>query len=303
MTGSKVVGRRLGFWRGTNPFVLAFVFVICPLCVVLSARYLVGLRHVPNLFEDFGDYLIPSVLAVVGLLMGPIGLWTLSRSRRAYVIVSACPACGFEKQRDFGDAKQKNPTPVACGHCLAYLRVHPKKLVVRELSRDEPSNLISYYGLWSEQYVGIVPRRDDQPDRPFAFTMPQLCAICSAPDAPFLYKIGYCGPAGGTGLLGKVAFPVNYAGKATPSARDDLEEANQHIQTPVCARHKDYIAMERDSGYLCFCSYRYYREFCALNHITEGPDVAYARVHGEAPKAVARVAAAKAKADDNRSAS
>ena len=71
MTSTTVRGKRLGFWRGTIPLVLLFVFLLCPLCVVMSARYLVGLRHVPNLFEDFGDYLIQSAFAVVGLFMGP----------------------------------------------------------------------------------------------------------------------------------------------------------------------------------------------------------------------------------------
>jgi hypothetical protein len=292
MTESKVVGRRLGFWKGTSQFWLLFTFVFCPLCVILSVRYFLGLRHVDHLFDNFGEYLLPSALAAVGILMGPVGLVTLQSLRRAYVIVSACPACGFEASRDFGKADRKNPWPVPCRHCLAYLRVHPTKLVVREVPRNEPTDHLFQFGLIEEQYVGIVPRRDET-DRPFAFAMPTICAICSAPDAPFLSEIGYCGDTSDPkGAMRGILYPMNYVGKATPSRNDELDNANRHIKTPVCAQHKDSIAMERDSGFLRFATYRYYREFCALNNITEGSDVAFARAHSDVPQATARVASA-----------
>jgi hypothetical protein len=233
--------------------------------------------------------------------MGPVGLATLQSRRRAYMIVSACPACGFEATRDFRNADRRNPWPIACRHCLAYLRIHPKTLAVREVRRDEPADHLLPFGLLEEQYVGIVPRRDEE-DRPFAFVMPTICAMCSAPDAPFLSEIGYCGIVDGKGELRGILYPMNYAGKTTPTKHDELDRANQHIKPPVCAQHKGAIAMERDSGFLQFASYRYYREFCALNKITEGPDVALARAQSTVPQAVARVASTNDSNDRSASA-
>lgn len=272
MTEGKVVGKRLGFWQGTAPWVLALIFVVCPLCVILSARFLIGLRHVPfGVIAD--DYFLQVGASIIGLIMGPIGIATYVSSRRAYVVVSACPACGCEAMRDFGDARKKGVWPIECGHCLAYLRVQPRKLIVREIPLDEPTNYISLYGIQKEQYVGLVPRRDDE-DRTFAFVMPQMCAVCCAANAPYLSQIGTLRETAGKGALRGLAYPTNYVGKTTPAPKDDLDDANSHIQTPVCAAHKGEIAMERDGGYLWFGTYRYYREFCAANKITVGREVA-----------------------------
>lgn len=50
-------------------------------------------------------------------------------------------------------------------------------------------------------------------------------------------------------------------------------------------------------------TYRYYREFCELNNITEGPDVAYAGADGKLPAAVAHVVPSKGAGSSDRSAS
>jgi hypothetical protein len=292
MAESKVVGRRLAFWKGTSQFWLVFTFVICPLCVILSVRYFAGLRHVDHLFDHFGDYLVPSALAAVGILMGPVGLVTLQSLRRAYVIVSACPACGFEATRDFGKADSKNPWPVPCGHCLAYLRVNPTKLVVRELATNTETDHLSHYGIVREQYEGVVSRRDDG-DRQFNFAMPAMCAICCAGEAPFVSEIGVGGGSPDWGVTRALFWePYNNPERKlnAPMREDEIERALKHVQTPACAQHKGKIAVERTTlGALFFTTYRYYKEFCALNKITEGPEVAFARAQSEVPQAVARV--------------
>ena len=287
MTESKVVGRRLGFWQGTTPFWRGFI-LFCPLCFVAGAAYLFHLRHLPfGVIAD--DYFLQVGASVIGIIMGPVGLITLQSRRRAYVIASACPVCGVDAARDFGDANATRPSPVPCGKCVAYLHVQPKNLRVREVRFDETS-LYMDYGLLEQQYVGIVPRTDAE-DRPFAFVMPTFCAICSAPDARFQKEIGYCGDTSDSkGALRGILYPMNYVGKGTPNRTDDLDNANRHIKTPACEAHKDKIAMERDSGYLRFASYRFYREFCSLNKITDGAHVALEKAEAGIPAAVARSA-------------
>lgn len=266
MTQGKVVGKRLGFWRGTSPVLLAFIFGVCPLCLILSVRCFVGLRHLA-FGEIADDHFLQVGASVIGILMFPFGMWLLSDARRAYTVVSACPACGVEHTREFRDPREKFPWPTACGHCFAYLRVRPGKLVVCEIPLDEPTTQLSHYGIETRQYIDIVPRREDAEDRPFAFVMPQMCAVCCAPNAPYLTEIGTLRDVAGKGALRGIAYPMNYAGKTSAPPKDDLDDANGHIQPPVCTAHKTGIAMLRDGGYLCFITYRYYRAFCELNKL------------------------------------
>lgn len=271
---------------------------------VLGVAYFIHLRHVPGWFPHFESYFIQTALAAVGVIMGPVGLITLRSLLRSSVIVSACPVCGVEATRGFGDLKRESPWPIPCGQCTAYLHAQRKSSRVREVRFDEPSNGLTFYSLIKQQYVGIVPRRDDVEGRPFAFVMPAFCAICSNPKAPFTHESGFCGvttdPKGEfRGLL----YAYNYAGKTAPTTPDDLDVANRQIRRPACTAHKDKIAMERDSGWLQFCSYRSYREFCALNRILDGADAALKKASADTPTAVARVVPAKSDDGAGRSAS
>lgn len=277
MTQDNVVGKRLGFWHGTSPYVLAFIFVICPLAVIFSVRHLVGLRHVDSFWEHLDDLMIPTVLSVIGLLLGPVALFVLADHRRRYIVQSACPVCGFDSARDFGDLTQERVTPPACGHCLAYLQLNRKQLVVRELPLDTPSDGYTHYGLLKQQYVDVVSRRDDE-DRQFAFVMPARCAFCGAADAPLRRDIDVAGLSDDWGIARAIFWrPYNNPLRKmdAPVAPDEYVKALDHIQTPACSKHKDKTAMERsDIASLYFTTYRYYKEFCALNKITIGPDVA-----------------------------
>jgi len=288
MTESNVVGRRLGWWVGATLFWRGFV-IACLASAALGAAFLVHIRHLPaHVIAD--DYFLQVGASILGIIMGPVGLITLRSLRRAYVIVSACPCCGVEARRDFGDLRRERPWPTPCGHCTAYLHAQRKSLRVREVRADEPSIGLTLYRMNQYQYVGIVPRRDEE-DRPFAFVMPAFCAICSDPNAPFTHEIGFCGvTTDPKGALRGILYERNYVGKTAPTPPDDLENANRHLQTPACAAHKDKIAMERDSGVLQFCSYRFYREFCALNKITDGADLALQKAEAGFPSAVARSA-------------
>ena len=291
MNETTVVGRRLG-WRGrATPFWRGFV-VTCLLGGVLGAALLIHIRHLPA-HEIADDYFLQVGASIIGIIMGPVGLITLRSLHRAYVIVSACPCCGVEARRDFGDLKQEHPWPTPCGQCTAYLHAQRKGLRVRELRPDEPSTGLMPYYLIKQQYVDIVPRRDEE-DRPFDFVMPAFCAVSSNPSAPFVHEIGFCGDTSDPkGAWRGVLYDRNYVGKTAPTPPDDLDNANRHIQTPACAAHKDKIAMERDSGWLQFRSYRFYREFCALNKIVNGADLALQKAQtgsspAELPEAIAR---------------
>ena len=253
MTQPKVVGRRIGFWQGTNSLMIAIIFGVCPLCVIFAVR-------------------AGGAFALAGLGVAALGVWLYRNERRAYVIISACPVCGVEAQRDFRDATNKKVWPVPCGRCLAYLRLQPKKLEVREEAFTASNAALTPYQLRSEQYEAVVPRRDDE-DRQFEFAMPAMCAVCCASDAPFTREIGYAGnvDAGG-GLTGTVLYRSTNNPVGRPPDRDDsFERALKHVQTPACAQHSkpgSGNAMEYDGGTLRFASYRFYKAFCELNHIT-----------------------------------
>jgi hypothetical protein len=286
VTRGNVGVKRLGLWQGTTPFWRAFI-LLCPLCAIVGAWYLASLRRLA-LVDIADNHFLQVGLAAIGVLMGPVGLITLRSRLRAYVIVSACPCCGVEAARDFGDLKRETPWPTPCGQCTAYLHAQRKSSRVREVRFDEPGIGLMHYRIIKQQYEGIVPRRDEE-DRPFAFVMPTFCAVCSDPKAPFVHEIGFCGVATDSkGVFRGLLYPRNYPGKTAPTPPDDLDNANRHIQTPACAAHKDKIAMERDSGVLQFRSYRFYREFCALNNITDGEDAALKKAVAGLPQAVAR---------------
>ena len=267
MTEPKVVGRRIGFWQGTDSWMLAIILLVCPLCVILSVRWLLGLSDLhARLDEHFGDTVVGGALALAGLGMGALGARLFRSQRRAFVVVSACPVCGVEKQHDFGDATDKKAWPTPCGRCIAYLRIHPKKLEVREeaLSAADPRR--TAYKLRSEQYEPVVPRRDDG-DRQFEFAMPAMCAVCCAPDSPFVAEIGYAGTVDARGgLTGELLWRSYDNPSNGQITRDDaFERALMHIQTPACEKHSKRFggyAMKYDGGEARFASYGFYKAFC-----------------------------------------
>jgi hypothetical protein len=296
MTQAKVVGRRLGFWQGTDSVMLAIILVVCPLCVILSVRWFLGLGDIhTRLDNDLGDTVVGGALALAGLGIGAVGISLYRSARRAHVIVSVCPVCGAEGQRDFGNARNKGERPVACGYCLAYLRVDPKKLVVREEPPGTCDDRFSRYEVRFEQYDAIVPRGVGE-DRPVEFTMPTMCSVCCTPDAPILEEISdHNTPAAGGFIDAATRRPYNNSVAPLAETKNDRRERSlKHLKRPSCSKHINkngwWHALEYERGSVRFASYPYYQEFCALNHISEGGIAASEKASASGPpQAVARL--------------
>ena len=194
-----------------------------------------------------------------------------------YVVVNPCPICGASDKRYFGyAADKKRARPVACKHCLAYLRVNAKNLEVHEEALTAVCDTTSFE-VWYEQFWSVVPRRDDE-DHTFMLEMPAVCSVCCSPDAPFQEAISeQAPPQAAGGLLGAATWrasgdPRGHVDELPSQTRD---RAVKHLKRPACERHTDkhgfYDAVMYSCGVLSFRSYAYYKQFCALNKITLSP--------------------------------
>lgn len=60
---------------------------------------------------------------------------------------------------------------------------------------------------------------------------------------------------------------VKQRGPRSPTDEDRLREELADVKVPVCAKHANERPLACMDGTLEFASYRYYKEFLALNYI------------------------------------
>jgi hypothetical protein len=229
-----------------------------------------------------GDATSGVVLAVGAGVVAIVGVMFAGDAKRTSEIVSACPVCGIERQRKFIAWRGEPEPPSACGACLAYLRVNLGSLEVKEEAADATDG---FYWVGAAQYQSVVPRGDDEQGR-FKFQMPTMCAVCGAPEAPVLRTLSPMATADAgvigavaSGVASEAAFDTGFA-KAnrryesnTLSSGAELDLQLMDLQMHVCEQHTSirHSGCEYKDGNLAFHSYRHYKAFCELNHITATP--------------------------------
>ena len=187
--------------------------------------------------------------------------------------------CGVVRPRSFTALKNERHPTASCGACVAYLRLAPDSLEVKE-ERDDATG--GFYWIGRAQYESVVPRSNGE-DRPFEFQMPAICAVCGAPDAARVRTFDPMATAD-AGIIGAVAAGVasevavdTGLAKANrrydsnrPSSEAELDLALRHGQMGVCDKHVSITdrGVEYGDGNLVFRSYRHYKAFCKLNAIT-----------------------------------
>jgi len=192
------------------------------------------------------------------------------------VVVSACPSCGASDTRYFGyAADKKRARPVACKHCLAYLRVNAKNLEVHEESPTAVYDTTVFEVTYG-QFWWVVPRRDDE-DHTFMLEMPAMCSVCCSPQPRFQEEIAErnAPDVGGISSAAMWRASGNTGGHVDERPSETRDRAVKHLKRPACERHTNkhafYDAVMYSDGALHFVSYRYYKEFLALNKITLSP--------------------------------
>jgi hypothetical protein len=272
MTPNVVVGKRIGFWQAMSPGMKLFIFGAPTAGVVLSVRSFVA-----------GDTTWGGIYAFLALVLALVAKSFWSDARATSEIVSACPVCGVERQRNFIALRNEAEPPSSCGACIAYLRVNLDTLQVREERADA---IDGFYWVGRAQYESVVPRGDDE-QRRFKFEMPTMCAVCGVSEAPALRTLapmatpdaGVIG-AVASGVATEVAYETGIEkvdrryGSNTVTSDFELDLQLRELQMHVCAEHTRITAhgVEYEKGNLAFPAYRHYKAFCELNHITAGTD-------------------------------
>jgi hypothetical protein len=252
----------------------AFLFVPIVWIVVLvrDAHYRFNEGFVPTL----GITIVVIILFVIGLAAGTRTAWAKYLARN--VLESECPSCGMRATREFDKR-----FPTSCANCPAYLRAEAD--VVREEQADAIMERFNPYRIAASRYLPAATR-DEQGK--VVFKMPPMCAMCCA-DANGMRDITDAYAAGDAGILGTLAEEAAYGAMSresrartglwgptgtgnvrnSPSRPTNTSEVTlDHLKLPVCAVHASGLsAIEHASSDLCFASYRYYKEFLALNYI------------------------------------
>jgi hypothetical protein len=211
------------------------------------------------------------VLAVVLFF---VGIFMLSGFESKNLLESDCPCCGAHETREFTTI----PTP--CYRCIAYLRADGDR--VREESLDATTTY--GYSVYPDRYEPAVTRNARGR---MMFKMPAFCAICGKSDASQTRDVVVSSRTSSSGPswvgMAVVQFSsgatrrkmdLNYDGTVkqrgprSPTDEDRMREELADVKVPVCSEHASGTApLECVDGHLEFASYRYYKEFLALNHI------------------------------------
>ena len=261
-----VTGKRVAFWKGISAGAL-ILELGSPLLLLASGLYAYQVARGDMPLWDF-DSLVFLILAILGI----VGLRWLFGERRSIVLDSACPCCGFRTVRDFGDSADPERFPVRCGRCIAYLRAEGVEV------REEDSDAVSEIPLYSIEAARLLPAARPDPEGHFQFEMPRVCVVCGS-DASggrdvFRERSDF-------GVVGSVVGEaVEQERPSTKYTRDGSSSIDQELgfsgmRVPVCARHASAASFtERGAEYtgtsLDVQSYRFYKQFLALNHI-DGP--------------------------------
>ena len=276
-----VTGTRRPWWRSYDGFWSAAIELGSPAAVLWSVWWFVGMaRGCGHDFDDdhIGPTVVGSIFFFFVFVFGVVMVGMLRRTMRSFVLISPCPVCGADGQRDFfEDKRDAEPTP--CGTCLAYLRANG--LEISEERLEAFQEIVTPYRVTHAQL-------GEQTE----FAWPPMCSVCGAADAPHHREIEdadlarYAQP----GVLGTIAGDVvsNAAGipysarvrakhsslQKTPAeeAAAALHDRLAKITTPVCDKHTAKAAywsrpLEVSDADLSFGSYRYYKAFCEQNQI------------------------------------
>jgi hypothetical protein len=256
---------RLSIWSWP-----AILFALLgPLLVIGAAGLIVHLARPSSgtMFDDdnFGGTFVGLAASIIGLVSG----YFITRSAvRDVALRGPCPGCGVVAIREFENPKNLKSWPTACGTCIAYLRANGDEMCEEALE----TSVWLFYKLSADQYKPAVKRTNRDG---FRFDMPTMCASCGDPNAHDHRDI-----ADGD-HFGKDWTEVGYAspragmapGTNPPTEDDKNSKGLSHLKVSVCAKHTRNAdpsddVLKYSSGKLEFRSYRYYKAFCELNHIT-----------------------------------
>lgn len=237
-----------------------------------DAHYRFNEGFVPTL----GITVVVIILFVIGLAAGTRSAWAKYLARN--LLESECPACGMRATREFDER-----FPTECTNCIAYLRADGD--VVREEQPDAVVERFNPYRVAAQRYLPAATRGENGQ---VMFKMPPACAMCGAA-ANGMRDITDAYAGGDAGVLGTLVEEAAYASMSRESrARTGLwgptgtgnvrsssstsaepsEVTLDHLKIPVCAAHATGMSpIKHASTDLCFASYRYYKEFLALNYI------------------------------------
>jgi len=227
--------------------------------------WIVHVVRAGTMFDDLVSLGLVGI-AVIAIILGALMLRT---DIRAVLLEGPCPNCGVVATRQFDKPADPKSSPTACGACIAYLRGTGD--VVREESIDALDTIHVNYELTSDQYEPAVKASSG---RYYKFIMPKLCAICGDPNAPQALVIDHGNSASAHDLdfLTQGNVINNPTAKIEPTEAEKLDDKLSNLRAPVCDKHADKYEFGRAlscfGGHLRFASYRYYKAFCELNHIT-----------------------------------
>lgn len=210
------------------------------------------------------------ILAVVLFF---VGMFMLSGFESKYMLESDCPNCGAHATREFSFP------PKICGSCIAYLRAEGDR--VREESMDATNDS----GYWVQRSRYEPAEKRNERGR-IAFKMPSICAICGTTETSDTVDVhvGTAISSSGPSWLGMAIVAtssgstrrkmglrydgtVRTSGPSSPTDEDRMREELADVKVPVCRDHAGSRPLKCIDRTLEFESYRYYKEFLALNYI------------------------------------
>lgn len=246
-----------------------------PLLVLAAFGLIVHVVHPASgtMFDNdnFGGTVVMGAVAIIAGVIG--GFMTRSAMRRV-ALRAPCPSCGSVMDRQFENPMDPKSLPTPCSTCIAYLRATPRNEVNEETDANVQNLATKFpYGLSADQYTPAVKHTNR---RLYKFEMPPMCAICGDTSAKHERDIND-GDAFGDDVFdvlnaGHIPGRVGAAPSA-PTEDDKYSRGLSALKAPVCDRHTESAdpfgdVIQYSQGKLEFASYRYYKAFCELNHIT-----------------------------------
>jgi hypothetical protein len=214
---------------------------------------------------------------ILSVVLFFVGIFALSGFDRLNLLESDCPCCGTHATRTFYSYFASG-----CGRCIGYLRADGDR--VREESLDAVADSIAY-SVYGKRYEPAARR--DQRGR-LNFQMPQICAICGDTEIAETKEVDVTSPPSSSGpsWLGMAIVAtssgstrrrmglrydgtVKSSGSSSTTDEDQRREQFANVRVPVCSKHTGVTTkpLKCSSMTLEFASYRYYKEFLALNRI------------------------------------
>ena len=266
---SKVVtGKRVSMWHEFRDNPLAGVVQLGSPIVLLAIAVKLVVSHAGM---GLGGYILYGVIAIAAL----IGTFVLLGTRKSLILDCECPGCGAPGRRHFKAPDEFRKVPFdTCDRCMICMSANG--LEVSEL----PLEALDSFMIGRDQYAHAV-RRDDKGE--IHLELPPMCTICGSRDVAATRSIMSYDFGGGDGLS-TVVNEVNYARTGTTRDRFVDRASASHdgeldmlslckVQVPLCKAHTEkarplpYPISCSQQCDLWFESYRYYKAFCAANHV------------------------------------